>query len=122
MPSRQELEVKFTATARREIVRALRISLREFGADAALRYQGLIEQAIIDVAEVPTRPGSQARDKIGRGIRTYHLSLSRDRARTKSGKVTDPRHLVLYRVAGSSLEIVRLIHDSQDLGKLKVKP
>ncbi len=122
MPKGKPLEVELSPIALKEIGRAVRIGFVDFGKDAGLRYERLIEQAILDIAEQPLRPGSKPRDEIGRGLRTYHLSLSRDRARTETGKVANPRHFVLYRVVEQQLKVVRLIHDSQDLGKLKVKP
>jgi len=113
----KKLDVEFSPNALKEIGRAVRIEFVELDQDADLRDQVLIEQAIIAI-----RPGSKAREEIGPGLRTYHLSPSRDRPRTETGKVANPRHFILYRVVEQQLKVVRSIHDSQDLSRVEVKP
>jgi hypothetical protein len=50
------------------------------------------------------------------GIRTYHLTHSRDRARSSLGIVKTPRHLLLYCLEGRLVQVLRFVHDEQDLG------
>ena len=51
-----------------------------------------------------------------RGARMYHISFSRDRAKTALGVVHNPRHFILYRRAdGNTLDIGRILHDGRDL-------
>ena len=53
------------------------------------------------------------------GARTYHIGLSRDRARTATtGAVHRPRHFILYRRRGDNgnvIDIGRVLRDDRDL-------
>jgi toxin ParE1/3/4 len=93
-----------------------------FGAQARLRYEALLVRAIIDVVDKPERAGSHARPEIGAGLRTYHISYSRNRVSAAVGRVKRPRHLLLFRASTESrVEIVRVLHDSMDL-ELHARP
>ena len=107
--------VRVTGAARRDLVAVMRWSRREFGEDAALRYDALLTQAFADLAADPERPGSQQRPELATGVRTYHLRFSRNRARSPLGAVRHPRHLVVYRLLDHALEILRILHDARDL-------
>lgn len=69
----------------------------ELGRDATLRYEDLIVQALRDIEANMERPGSQDRSDLQKGIRSYHLSFSRERARSALGIAHKPRHFVIYR-------------------------
>jgi len=105
---------KITRRARREITRILVHSEAEFGRDARDRYEILIFTAIADVGINPNRPGSRARPELGRDALSWHLRLSRERARTDTGIVNDPRHLIFYRVEAGVVIIERVLHERQD--------
>jgi toxin ParE1/3/4 len=88
----------------------------EFGEKARLRYEALLIQAIMDVAESPERAGSSGRPEIVASARTYHLRHSRDRVRKSAGRVQRPRHFLLYRSTNDGqIEIGRVLHDGMDL-------
>ena len=58
--------------------RHLEMSYREFGIDAAERYQALLMQAVKDLILQPNRPSSRELPGIiAPGIRTYHMELSK---------------------------------------------
>ncbi len=104
--------------ARRDLRDALTWSETKFGHDARMRYQALIVQALRDIESDPARPGSIVRPEIMiRGARTYHISFSRDRAKTALGVAHNPRHFILYRrrAHGNTLDIGRILHDGRDL-------
>ena len=62
------------------------------------------------------RPGSRARPELAQGMRTYHLSFSRQRARGQGSILRKPRHFLVYRLRGDThIEIVRVLHDAMDL-------
>ena len=87
-----------------------------FGERAARRYRSLLKQALGDIAADPERPGSRQRPDLARGVRTYHLFLSRDRARGDQGIVAKPRHFLVYRRRGETgIDVVRVLHDATDL-------
>jgi len=94
----------------------LKLSRKEFGEAAALRYAALMAQALRDIGEDPELPGSKARPELMiEGVRTYHLEFSRKRV---SGQgVKEPRHFLIYRTRGDVVEVARIVHDSQDLAR-----
>jgi toxin ParE1/3/4 len=103
--------------ARRDVMAIRKWTEKTFGKDAAIRYEALIAQALRDIVADPERPGSQDRPDLGIGVRGYHLSLSRDRARTSLGIVHNPRHFVIYRRGPTATDILRILHDSRDLAR-----
>ena len=89
---------------------------QRFGERARLRYEALLVQAMVDVADDPERPGSAAREEIVSSARTYHLFHSRNRVDGPTDRVRRPRHFLVYRVTEKGkIEIGRLLHDSMDL-------
>jgi toxin ParE1/3/4 len=91
-------------------------SQERFGERAAARYRDLLKQALRDIAADPERPGSKERPDLARGVRTYHLFFSRDRARGDLGVVKKPRHFLVYRRRGEAvIDVVRVLHDARDL-------
>ena len=118
MPKRRsQRKVVLSLQARRDLREILIWSQARFGRDAALRYEDLIIQALRDIAADMECPGSKDRSDLQAGIRSYHLSFSRERARTSLGIVQNPRHFVIYRPrdSQSAIDILRILHDSRDL-------
>jgi toxin ParE1/3/4 len=108
--------LRLSSHAEDDIVSILAWSLDKFGAAACRRYEALLVTAFDTLCQNPERFGSTARPEFGDSVRTYHLSFSRDEARTAEGVVHRPRHLLAYRVHGQTeLEIVRILHDSMEL-------
>lgn len=113
--AKRKYEIRITRAARRDMIAVMRWSLREFGEDAALRYDALLTQAFTDLGQDPERPGSQQRPDLAKGVFVYHLRFSRDRARSALGVVNHPRHFVIYRRRDRVIEILRVLHDARDL-------
>lgn len=89
---------------------------QRFGERARLRYEALLVQAMVDVADDPERSGSATRETIVTSARTYHLFHSRNRVEGPVGGVRRPRHFLVYRTTGEGqIEIGRVLHDSIDL-------
>jgi toxin ParE1/3/4 len=102
--------------AERDIASILVWTHEHFGERARLRYEALLVQAMVDVAEDPERPGSAPRDAISPTARTYHLWHSRNHVEKALGRVRRPRHFLIYRVTDKNrIEIGRVLHDSMDL-------
>jgi len=82
---------------------------------AAKAYSALLRQAFKDVREDPVRPGSKERPEIGPGVRSYHISLSRERA---GSRIKAPRHFLLYYLLSKDIVVLsRILHDSRDLAR-----
>src|SRR5579864_1307853 len=93
-----------SAAAEQDIESILLWTQDEFGERARMRYEALLGQAIVDLAEKPDRAGSHARPEIGPLARTYHLWHSRKRVKVSVGRVKKPRHFILFRVRAGNLE------------------
>ena len=108
--------VVLAPAAEDDIVKILAWSHEHFGEQARLRYEALLTQAIVDMAEDPERVGSLSREELALGARTYHLWHSRHRVAKSVGMVGNPKHFLLLRVNGEGqIEIGRVLHDSMDL-------
>jgi toxin ParE1/3/4 len=108
--------VVLAPAAEEDIVRILAWSHGHFGEQARLRYEALLNQALVDIAGDPERAGSVPREELAAGARTYHLLHSRQRMAKSVGKVGTPRHFLLLRTnAKGQVEIGRVLHDSMDL-------
>jgi toxin ParE1/3/4 len=106
----------FAPAAERDIEEILAWSHEQFGEQARLRYEALLVRAVRDVVEDPNRAGSHTRPEIAAGARTYHVRHSRDRVTRKLGRVSRPRHFLLYRtMSDGQVEIGRVLHESMDL-------
>jgi toxin ParE1/3/4 len=105
-----------SAAAERDIVSILTWTHEHFGEQDRLRYEALLVQAMIDVAEDPHRPRSAARDEIAGRARTYHIWNSRNRVDKVPGRVHRPRHFLIYRFNDrKQIEIGRVLHETVDL-------
>jgi toxin ParE1/3/4 len=102
--------------AKRDIASILHWTDDNFGEQARQRYEALLAQAILDVAEEPERLGVVRRIEISPVARTYHLRYSRNHAKTPAGKVKQPRHFLLFRVSiDGEVEFARVLHESMDI-------
>jgi len=99
---------------RHDTQKAVEWSEDHFGEAAADRYAELIQQALRDLIDEPKRPGAKARPDLGLHAYIYHLLFSRDRV--SGERVKTPRHFVVYRHVGDTVEFARLLHDSRNLG------
>ncbi|MEO4017144.1 type II toxin-antitoxin system RelE/ParE family toxin [Pseudomonas rossensis] len=107
---------RISNAARADIVDILRLSQTQFGDQARQRHQALILAALQAIAGTPYRIGSQDRDELAPGLRSYHLIYSRQQAKHPHGTVKNPRHIVFYRVANDDvIEVVRLLHDAMEV-------
>ena len=110
------LRLVIAPAAEEDIVKILAWSHEHFGEQARLRYEALLTQAIVDIAENPDRVGSVSREELTAGARTYHLWHSRQRIAKTIGVIGKPRHFLLFRLnAEGEIEIGRVLHESMDV-------
>lgn len=109
--------LRLSFLAEQDIEDCLRFTHERFGESARLRYEALIAKALIDIATDPLRPTSREREEVGPGIRSYHFSHSRERARLPSGIVRKPRHFALYRFDNAIVGVGRILHDTMELSR-----
>jgi toxin ParE1/3/4 len=111
------LRYRLSNAAQSDVLDILAWSHEHFGEAARLRYESLIAAALRDVASSPDRPGSVARPELGRGVRSWHLRLSRRPATPGSTVVRRPRHFLIYRAEPSLLVVGRILHDAMELAR-----
>jgi len=68
-----------------------------FGETIGSRYAALIKVAVADITANPYRIEARERSDLGAGLRSWHLKLSRERARRMGIVIHQPRHLLFYR-------------------------
>lgn len=108
---------RLSAAAQTDLVDILARTHENFGDAARKRYEALVVTALRDIASRPDRPGSIERPELGKGVRSWHLKLSRERARTHAGIVRRPRHLLIYRTEADVIVVGRVLHDAMELAK-----
>lgn len=107
---------RLSLLAEQDIEEILAWTHAQFGERIRLRYEELLVQAILDLAQDAGRDGSLKRPELAKGAFTYHLRHSRDHVSPAIGRIRKPRHFLLYRItADGCLEIGRVLHDSMDL-------
>jgi toxin ParE1/3/4 len=98
--------VKLAAPAELDFANIVGSTVENFGAHQARVYRDTLAQAIGELRAGPKVIGSRTRDEIAPGLCTLHVAR-----RGRRG-----RHFLMYRVASrSTIEIVRILHDSMDI-------
>lgn len=98
------------ARARLDIDLILSASGERFGREVRRRYRLLLSQAINDAVANPKRAGV---GQIGPHA-AYHTRHARPR--TPPGhRIARPRHVIVFRVVGDAVHILRVLHDAMDL-------
>lgn len=108
---------RLSAAAQEDIVEILTWTHAQFGEAARQRYETLLTAALRDIAQQPNRLGSIERSELGENVRSWHLELSRNRARTSTGVVHRPRHFLIYRLEGEMIVVGRVLHDAMELAR-----
>ncbi|WP_176593401.1 type II toxin-antitoxin system RelE/ParE family toxin [Sphingobium sp. EM0848] len=113
---------RLSASAQADIIDILEWTQARFGDAARERYEVLLATAIRGIAAEPDRPGAVDRPELGKDARTWHLRLSRERARTDVGTVRRPRHFILFRATNPDvLEIGRVLYDAMELERYRLR-
>ena len=109
----QHLQV---STDARQDIRAIYIyTTQRYSREQAKTYRSLIEQALVDLENNPTRLGSTEIPEIGEGVRGYRLSLATQKTKATIKK---PRHIIIYtEVRENTWYVLRILHDSMDFQK-----
>ena len=97
--------VRLGRQAEQDYIEILQWTTKTFGEGQASTCAETIARATEALEEGPDVLGARARDDIQPGIRTLHVARL-----ARAG-----RHFVVFRVAGSNIDVLRLLHDSMDL-------
>jgi toxin ParE1/3/4 len=102
---RQVWTVRLGQQAEKDYAEILQWTVMTFGEGQASSYAETIALAIEALEQGPDILGARAREDIQPGIRTLHVA--------RQGRAG--RHFVVFRSAGSDIDVLRLLHDSMDL-------
>jgi toxin ParE1/3/4 len=102
---RQVWTVRLGQQAEQDYVEILQWTTKTFCEGQANTYAETMALAIEALEGGPDVLGAKARDDIQPGIRTLHVA--------RQGRTG--RHFVVFRVVGSDIDVLRLLHDSMDL-------
>ena len=105
-------EPHISGLAQNDIAHALEWSFENFGAAAEARYAALIAAAIAHAAQDPNALGFKKRTELPGDVLSWHLAQSV--LHSPSGRVRQPRHLLICRWVGDQLQVARLLHEVQD--------
>ncbi len=107
-------QARLTIEARRDVDDIIDHSIEAFGVPAARRYGRLISAAIQDVASNTARLGVRRVEEGADEPLLYPIRYSR-RAGPSSERIGRPRHVLIFRLRGEVVEVVRVLHDTMDL-------
>jgi len=102
---KQVWTVRLGQQAEQDYIEILQWTVKTFSEGQASTYAETIAFAIEALEGGPDILGARAREDIQPGIRTLHVA--------RQGRTG--RHFVVFRAAGSHIDILRLLHDSMDL-------
>ena len=105
------LQYRISHTAKKDIEQLLDYSNTTFGLEAALRYENLLKVSISSLCADPRQAGVKTSLK---AISKFHLSLRKHQAAIDDMIVSNPRHVIFFRVEKERLEIIRILHESMD--------
>lgn len=108
-------ELYLAPEAEADIDDVLEWSVERFGGAVRDGYEELINAAIVHILNDPNHAGSHDRPEFGRGVRSLHLRSSRDDVSEEVRKIVNPRHFVIYRQVGDTIQVVRLLHEAMNL-------
>lgn len=112
-------QLSIAPAARTDIINTLSWSTQSFGVEVGEGYQALIVAALDLIRKDPAVLGSRERADLAAGLRTLHLRACRNRVTPAVRRIASPRHFMVYRQNGQTVQVVRLLHDSMDVMAIK---
>lgn len=104
---------RLSQPAKADIATILRASETRHGAEARVRYRGLLTATLRRIAEEPHGPLTADRSDLLAGLRCLHSRHGREQSR--EAPVAGPVHVIFYRAVEPGLvEIVRVLHERME--------
>ena len=104
---------RLSAPAKADITSILRMSEKNHGPDARIRYRALLTAAMRRIAADPRGVSTLDRTDLLDGLRSLHIRHSRHES--QESPVAAPVHVVFYRATEPGIiEIVRVLHDRME--------
>lgn len=103
---------RLAGTAEAEIREILAWSEEKFGKSGRERYAALIVAAMEDIAGDPEQVLIDRKRLSRVEVGIYRVAHSRDRVPDPPGRVREPRHALIFRVAQDDvIDIIGIVHD-----------
>jgi len=112
--ARRVKRLRITAAAQADIDALLLDSEETFGGETARRYRLLLNEALNRIRSVPERAGASSRYGQGSDLRIFPIRLARLRI-LPGERIARPRHVLVFRLAGEVVVLVRVLHDAMHL-------
>lgn len=103
--------LRITAAAQADIDTLLADSEETFGQETARRYRLLLNEALNRIRSDPERAGAPSRYGPVSDLRIFPIRLARLRIHSAE-RVARPRHVLVFRLSGDAVVLVRVLHDS----------
>ncbi|MGE1610068.1 MULTISPECIES: type II toxin-antitoxin system RelE/ParE family toxin [Pseudomonas putida group] len=114
--SMSRVMVRISPQACVDIADTLRFTEVRLGESVRNRYQDLLQETFLALAEQPRPAGSRLRDELAPGLLSLHLSFNV--LQMTDGRVIRPRHIVFYRAGTDQIvEILRVLHDAMEVAQ-----
>jgi toxin ParE1/3/4 len=111
-------DYRLSAGAEAQLDEILDWSEQRFGPAARERYAEVILAAFRSIADDPRQPNAHWRRIRKRQIGVYHIANSRDHVAAELGRVSEPRHYLVFSVGTDGVtEILGFVHDRMLLGR-----
>ena len=92
-------KINITPQARSDLKNILKYTQKTWGTEQRVRYKKLLDDALTKIAANPAL--GKPRQELRLGYYSYHVG----------------RHYIFYRVLDDGVEVVRVLHDSMDVGQ-----
>jgi len=103
--------LRITAAAQADIDILLLNSEETFGQETARRYRLLLTEALNRIRSDPERAGAPSQSGPLSDLRIFPIRLARLRIRPAE-RIARPRHVLVFRLAGDVVVLVRVLHDA----------
>lgn len=103
--------LRVTEAAQADIDTLLLDSEETFGQEAAHRYRLLLNEALNRIISDPERAGARFRYGPISDLRIFPIRLARLRI-PPAERIARPRHVLVFRLAGDVVVLVRVLHDA----------
>lgn len=113
-------ELHLAPEAEADIDDILEWSVEQFGGAVRDGYEELITATVESLLNDANVAGSHDRPDLGHGVRSLHLMSGRDRIGVGVRKIVKPRHFVVYRQVGNTIQVARLLHDAMNLPEHRI--
>jgi toxin ParE1/3/4 len=95
-------KINITPQARSDLKNILKYTQKTWGSEQRVKYKNILYETLNKIA---ANPGlGKPREELIPGYYSYHIG-------------SQGRHYIFYRVENDTIEVVRILHDSMDIGQ-----